>query len=242
MTTAPTRIPRGHAPRRISVVLLATLATLAATGAVLLARHDGGSSSNATNGIEGSGVAVTVTRHVPAFRAVDLAGSNNVTVHVGRRRMVVVRADANLVTRVTTTVRAGELVVGNHGSFTTKAPMNVEVTVPRLDMATLSGSGVVTVVGVQTSRFTARLPGAGALTVTGKVGQLDADLGGFGDVRLQGLEARDAVASVSGSGRLQVRALRSLRASVSGTGAIVYSGNPRTVTRSVTGTGSIAAG
>jgi hypothetical protein len=239
MTTAPTHIPREHARRRLYVVLLATLAVLLGTGVVLLTRHDGGSSSNATNGIQGSGVAATVTRHVPAFDAVDLAGSNNVTVHVGGRRTVVVRADDNLIQLVTTEVRAGKLLIADHGSFTTKTPMSIEVTVPTLAAASLSGSGGVAVDGVEAARFTASLSGSGVLTVTGTARRLEASLGGSGDLRLQGLESRDARATVSGSGRLQVQATRTLHALVPGTGAIFYSGNPKRVIRSVTGTGTI---
>jgi hypothetical protein len=239
MTTAPTPIPRGHAPHRLYVVLLATLAVLLATGVVLLARHDGGSSSNSTNVVQGSGIAAAVARHVPAFDALDLAGSNNVTVQVGGKRSVVVRADDNLIRSVTTEVRAGELVIANHGSFATKTPMSVEVTVPKLASVTLSGSGTVTVDGVETARFTATLSGSGVLTVTGAARRLDASLAGSGDLRLQGLASRDARATVSGSGRLQVRAARTLHASVPGSGAIFYSGNPERVIRNVTGTGAI---
>jgi Putative auto-transporter adhesin, head GIN domain len=239
MTTAPAPIPRGHAPRRVHVVLVATLVVLLGTGVVLLGRHDGGSSSNATNDIRGSGVAATVTRHVPAFDAVDLAGTNNVTVHVGGRRTVVVRADANLIRLVTTEVRAGTLVVADRGSFTTKAPMSIEVTVPTLAAASLSGSGGVAVDGVEAARFTASLSGSGALTVTGTARRLEAILAGSGDLRLQGLASRDARATISGSGRLQVRATGTLHASVPGSGAIFYSGNPEGVIKSVTGSGTI---
>lgn len=239
MTTAPTPIPHGHAPRRPHPVLLIALAALLAVGIVLLVRHDKRPSSS--SGVHGSGVAASVARHVPAFDAVDLVGSNNVTVHVGSERTVVVRADDNLLHLVTTEVRAGALVIASDGSFTTKTPMSVDVTVPRLERVTLSGSGNVVVDGVHAKRFVVRLPGAGALTVTGKAARLHATLGGSGDLRLQGLQARDAAVSVSGAGRLQVHVSGALRASVSGAGAIVYSGNPATVTRSVTGTGSIVA-
>lgn len=230
-TTAPTPIPRGHALRRINLVLLAMLVTLAATGVVLLARHDGGTSSSPMSRVASSGVAAAVARHVPAFDALDLAGSNNVIVYVGGKRSVVVRADDNLIRSVTTEVRAGELVIANHGSFATKAPMSVEVTVPKLASVTLSGSGTMTVDGVETARFTASLSGSGGLAVTGAARRLDASLAGSGDLRLQGLDSSDARATVSGSGRLQVRATRTLHASVPGSGAIFYSGcwRPRPV-------------
>jgi hypothetical protein len=100
-------------------------------------------------------------------------------------------------------------------------------------------SGGVAVEGVEAARFTSSLSGSGVLTVTGTARRLEASHEGSGDLRLQGLESRDACATVSGSGRLRVRATRTLHASVPGSGAIFYSGNPERVIKSVTGAGTI---
>jgi hypothetical protein len=79
------------------------------------------------------------------------------------------------------------------------------------------------------------------LVVSGTATTLEAALSGKGDVRLDGLAARDATATVSGTGRLLVNASHSLDATVSGTGAILYTGNPSELTKNVTGTGAITA-
>ena len=73
----------------------------------------------------GSGVAASEIRRLPAFTAVDLAGTNQMTVQVGEPQQVVVRADDNLIDKVVTQVRAGVLVVSDRGSFTTRSPMSV---------------------------------------------------------------------------------------------------------------------
>lgn len=57
---------------------------------------------------------------------------------------------------------------------------------------------------------------------------------GSGDV-----VARDALAAVSGSGRIVVKATRSLDASVTDDGVIQYEGNPAGIATSVTGSGAI---
>jgi len=77
---------------------------------------------------------------VAGFTGLDLAGSNNVTVIVGGPQSVVVRADSNLINHVTTGVVAGTLVIGDTGSFTTRTPMSVEVTVPSLTALNLSAT------------------------------------------------------------------------------------------------------
>lgn len=237
MTTVHTPISRGSAPHRLSLILLTLLVLLVAAGVVLIARHD----STTFTGAQGSGTRATQSRTVPAFTGVELAGSNVVAVHVGGKQTVAVSGDDNLLDRVTTQVRNGNLVIDNHGSFRTSAPMSIEVTVPTLAALTLSGSGTVVVDGVRGSSLMVRAPGSGAITVSGAVDRLDANLSGSGDLQLRGLTARDVEATVSGTGKLEVDATGTLEATVSGTGAIFYSGNPASVTRSVTGTGAILA-
>jgi Putative auto-transporter adhesin, head GIN domain len=238
MDTSAPHVSKGARQRRVYLAVLAALAAAAGTGVVLSARHDGGSSARS---VQGSGVPATQARHVGAFTAVDLAGSTSVTVRVGGSRAVVVRADDNLVRLVRTEVRNGELVIANRGSFTTKTPMTVSVTVPTLDRAMLAGSGALYVSGVRAERFSASLAGVGVFVATGRVGLLEARVSGTGNLRLERLAARDADVSIAGTGQIDVRVKGTLRAAVDGSGAIVYSGNPRVVSRSITGTGTIVA-
>ena len=239
MTAAPTSV-RPHGGRHRSTWVLGVLAFLLGGLAVALLYHFdvfGGSSSSTT---EGSGVAATQVRHLPAFDRVELAGSNNVFVRVGGKQSVVVRADDNLLDRVTTEVRSGNLVIGNRpGSFTTRGPMSVEVTVPSLQALTLSGSGNIAVDGTRAHGLEVALPGSGTLTASGRATRLDITVSGSGTAQFTGLIADDVRALVSGSGSIFVTATRRLDASVSGTGAILYSGNPQHVTKNVTGTGAI---
>jgi hypothetical protein len=229
---------RGLVLRPLHVGLLAVLLFLllltVALAVVLLVREE--SSSTA---LEGSGVSVTQTRTLPPFQAVELAGASEVTVHVGESQVVEVQADDNLVDRITTKVVGGALVIETRGSFTAVSPMTVSVAVPDLEAVTLSGSGAVRINGVNQQELQVQLPGDGLVAVTGEVDRLEASLAGTGDAQLQELIARDVVASVPGTGRLQVYATRSLDASVAGTGAIFYTGNPSDVKQSVTGTGAI---
>jgi hypothetical protein len=213
------------------------LLALLAVGVVLLMRHSTGESSSDV--IRGSGVTAAQARHVPAFTGVELAGSNNVIVHVGGKQSIVVRADDNLLRRVTTRVDADNLVIDTPGSFTTKSPMSVEVTVPTLTAVALRGSGNVVVAGLHAPRLNVTVPGSGVVRASGVADQLRVTLGGSGDVQLDQLAARDVTAVVSGSGRIVVTATRSLDASVSGSGAIFYGGDPTKVVTSITGSGAV---
>ena len=173
---------------------------------------------------------------------IDLAGSNNVTVVAGTRQSVVVHADSNLLSHVTTQVKAGTLIIGDVGSFDAKSPMYVEVSVPSLTALGLSGSGNITVTGIRASRLTVTVPGSGDISGRGSVTQLDISIDGSGDAQFSGLIARNVDAVISGSGSIFVTATQSLDARVPGSGAILYSGNPTQVTTSITGGGAVTPG
>ena len=217
------------------------LLILAAIGVVLLAR-DILPGSSRSSGVQGSGVAATSTRALPNFSGIDLAGSNNVTVVAGARQSVVVHADTNLLSHVTTQVKAGTLIIGNVGSFNAKSPMYVEISVPSLAVLDLSGSGNITVTGIRVSQLTVTLSGSGNVYASGSVTWLSISINGSGDAQFSGLIARNVDAVVSGSGSIFVTATQSLDAKVPGSGAILYSGNPAHVTTSITGSGAVTPG
>ena len=240
MSVAPTHPSTGHAPRGTTTAVLAVITIVAA--ALLLVRFEVVEDSSTPASVHGSGVTTVQSRELPPFTSVELSGSNEVHITVGGEQAVVVSADDNLIDRVTTNVVFGRLVVGNRpGSFTTEAPMRVDVTVPSLDGLALPGEGVITASGIRARILTVTLPGTGAIHASGVAKQLSVELGGTGDAELHGLAAREVSAILSGTGRIVVTATNSLDASVPGTGTIVYAGDPATITRSITGTGTIVA-
>jgi hypothetical protein len=235
VTPASAAPPRHHRLLWLGALAAAVLAGLAI--GLVAAREPSQERSSAD---DGSGHAVAVSRHVAPFTGVALAGANLVTVRVGAPQAVVVRGDDNLVGRVTTKVQRGELVIGNRGSFRTKAPMSVDVTVPTLDSLALGGSGQIVVEGVNAPSFAVALPGSGSLFVSGTTGRLDARLAGSGQMQLGELTSRDATVAIGGSGTVLVNVTRSLDASVSGSGVVAYFGGPPSVTTHVTGSGTVA--
>jgi hypothetical protein len=191
-----------------------------------------------TSSNRGSGVSVTERRTVAPFTDVELAGSNTVVIHVGHPQSVEVTGDDNLIDRITTVVRDGRLVVDDIGSFTTKARMGVDVSVPSLDGVQLSGTGTVTVDGVASDDFTAELGGEGTLVASGTAARLTAPLAGDGTLDLHDLVAIDGTARLDGTGTIRVHATSTLDATLTGTGTILYGGEP-TATIHRTGTGTV---
>jgi hypothetical protein len=238
MTLAPTPVRRRHRRGITPGLFLAAALVLGAIAVVLLVQHD--VFQRSSSGLEGSGVPTTQTRVVAAFTAVDLAGGNTVNVWVGGKRSVVVHGDDNLVDRVTTDVVSGTLTIGDvPGSFRTVTPMFVDIHVPSLDSLRLSGSGILSVTGIDTRVLNVALPGSGLIRAAGTATRLVVGLGGSGDAQLEQLTAGDVRAVVSGSGRIVVTATGALDATVSGSGVVVYRGHPAHVRTNVTGSGAV---
>jgi Putative auto-transporter adhesin, head GIN domain len=142
---------------------------------------------------------------------VDLPGFNNVVVRAGARQSVVVHADSNLLTRVTTRVRASRLVIGTTpGNLAAKSPMYVVVTLPSVEALILRGAGNITVSNLtlpsvealilrgrgnitvsnlDSRRLTVGLPGAGTIRATGRAAPLDVTISGSGTALLGQLVA-----------------------------------------------------
>ena len=241
MTTAPAPLDsEQRAGRSHRFWLIGILAVVLVGITAVITYAIASNSSSSSNTVQGSGRQVETSRTVPAFGSVDLAGSNNVTIHVGPEPSVQVYGDDNLVDRVTTHVDAGTLVIANRpGSFSTSSPMRVEVSTPSLSELTLSGSGTITVIGVERPRLTVTISGSGIVVASGKTERLLVTVSGSGQAELGSIVATAVQAVVSGSGAIVVTATESLDASVPGSGSIVYGGNPSDVTKSVTGSGAI---
>ena len=198
MTSAPFRLPHPVSHRRVAEALLIALLAALAGGFVLA----GGLGDDTSNVTVGSGTVVSEERTLPAFSAVDLAGTSALTVRAGERQRVAVRTDDNLLEEVTTNVRHGELVIGDGpGSFRTSG-MTTEVTVPYLSAISLSGTGAIAVHAVDAERFAVKLTGTGTITVDGRADWLRADLRGSGTIDLAGMNARHVTSTVLGTGTI----------------------------------------
>lgn len=204
--------------RKLVIVLTLLVFVLASTVVVLAAeRHRGGSSTRV-----GSGHAVSVTRVTGPFAGVDVRATAAVAVRTGAKTTVVVHGDDNIVPLIRTEIVGGTLVISDHGSYRTNAPLTVTVTTPTLTNAALDGTG--------------------RLDLAGTASALDLRLAGTGLLDARNLTSQTVRALVAGTGTIRVTVRRLLDATVSGTGSIVYYGHPARVQTHVSGTGAVVGG
>jgi len=209
--------------------------------------------------VRGDGSVAVRKRDLPAFHAVRVEGSLDVTVKVGPPRSVTVEIDENLQALLSTRVRDDTLVISTEGSIRPSGRAGVEVTVPELRRLQLVGSGDVAVEG-GAGALDLEVRGSGDLRWQGEVSTLQAAVGGSGNAHLQGhaallraevkgsgdidasrLEAVDVEARVKGSGDIELKvAGGKLSAEVDGSGDIRWRGTAASERVAVHGSGGVS--
>lgn len=117
--------------------------------------------------------------------------------------------------------------------------VTVEITLPDLPEASITGSGDLSIEDIDQDEIELEITGSGSINVSGEVKLLSAKISGSGDVDAKELKADIAELRVSGSGGIKAQATEILSARVSGSGDIKVWGNPAKRDTRVSGSGDI---
>jgi hypothetical protein len=129
----------------------------------------------------------------------------------------------------------------NAAKLTGSGDVNIDaIRTPAFETA-LTGSGDLAVAHLETGRLTATLTGSGDLTLNGRAGRADTAVRGSGDLKAAGLAVETLAGSVTGSGDLTVGPARQANLTVTGSGDIAVAGHPACTT-SKHGSGDIRCG
>ena len=212
------------------VLLLITVIALAACGG-------GGLRTE----VRGSGTLTTQTRGVSGFDRILVSGPGVVHVAITGTESLEVQAEDNILGALTIEVVDGRLELGHeaHTNIVPTRDITYTITVAQLDGVSIGGSGELDVAALATSAFSVSISGSGAVTPSGRTGELSVEISGSGRYLGADLAADEAVVAVSGSGEAIVNATHSLTAAVSGSGSIRYLGDP-VLDREISGSGFIA--
>ncbi|MES2428648.1 MAG: head GIN domain-containing protein [Bacteroidota bacterium] len=203
-------------------------------------------------------------RHLTGFHAVNVSGSFDVIITQGSTESVRVEAPADVIREVLTDVKGGTLNIYNKnhvswGNIFGNKKIVVYVSIKDVTGISLTGSGDVSFKGgINANNLRIQLTGSGDLGGRVNAKYLEGSVTGSGDVKLSGhaddqkvnvtgsgdytagdLTTINTMVSVGGSGDAAVNASESLKASVTGSGDIHYSGHPKNVAKSKTGSGDI---
>lgn len=183
-------------------------------------------------------------RSLPAFKTIKSKSAFTLLVEVGKAQSVVIKGDEKFISRVSTEVFGDELVVSLKGSNTINISDTAQViiTLPELSKLRMEGAGKTSINNVSGPRLDISYEGAGMLTANGKVKSLNLKAQGVGLVDTKNLIAEQADVNLEGVGAVKVYASERLVAKVQGVGSLNYYGNPRSISKSVEGIGSVHAG
>lgn len=212
-------------------------------------------------------IANTEDRKVSAFKGISISGSYDYYIKQGSTNAVRVEAPAKLSPYIVTEVKDGVLNVytknhTNWGNIFNNEKIAVYITVKDINSIQFSGSGDVYFrEGINSTDMRITMSGSGDLTGKINATSVECSLSGSGDIRLSGraenakvklvgsgdLSARElqtvnTYVEVVGSGDASVNASGSLNAKLSGSGDINYRGNPKSVSKSKSGSGDINRG
>lgn len=205
-------------------------------------------------------------RNVSGFKGISLSGSYDYFITQGATEGVRIEAPAKLLPYIVTEVKNGILQVytKNHTDWNIfrSEKIAIYINAKEINSVQLSGSGdVFFKEGINATNLRVTLSGSGDIRGRVNVTDIDCNLTGSGDIQLsgraenakvkvvgsgdfsgKGMQTTNTYAEVVGSGDADVSATESLNARVSGSGDISYSGNPKNLKKSKSGSGSIRRG
>lgn len=194
--------------------VLALLLPLAACG-MNWSDDDGGA------GVPGTGAGNTRSYAVTGFTAIDQRGPDNVDVRVGSGFSVRAEGDPDVLDRVKIVHDGQRLRISRtRSSFGwSSGAARIFVTMPRIESASLAGSGDIAVDRIDGAAFAGNIAGAGSLSL-GRVAveSLQLSIAGAGNVSAAGEVQRFSV-SIAGSGDVDAAQLRAGGATIKIAGA-----------------------
>jgi hypothetical protein len=180
-------------------------------------------------------------RALTGFSRLENASGVTVAVTEGSDAAVAVTIDSNLQSRLLTEIQGDKLVIRSQGAILPSGGSLVTVQMPYLTAAVSSGSGQISIKGVETPHdLSLSSEGSGSMQYEGTTDALSLLVTGSGAIKLSGSGAALA-AKVSGSGTLEAAGFPVTSAVLEndGSGSMTAQVNDGTVSLTVHGSGSI---
>ena len=190
-------------------------------------------------GIAGSGNRKTEKRELKPFKAIDTQGAYEIIVTCQKPASFEIEADDNILPLIKTDVHDGVLSVSSDERYNSSKAVVLRITLPELTEVTSHGAGDITIADANGDSLKIESMGAASVKAAGKVKTATISSTGAGDIDAAQLQAATAKVNVTGAANVKVFASDQLDVNVTGVGSVNYSGNPKTVNKSVGGLGSV---
>lgn len=189
-------------------------------------------------GIAGNGHVVTDTRPVADFAEIEANGGFMIEWRNGPPSLTIT-TDENLLKYITAENEEHRLRLHSRGNLRPSHHINIVISSTTRSGAKLTGAAQLTANQLSGPNFAIQSTGAAKVHLDGKVDDLITDMTGASKLEADSLQTRTAEISSTGASKAEVAVSESLKVSITGAGKVVYSGNPPTVEKHVSGAGSI---
>lgn len=213
---------------------------------------------------------ISETRELGAFSSINMRGIGKLSVNQGKEQEVTIEGDQIAISRITTNVRDGKLVIDvgrdwvekiSAGfDFLSSQEIRIHITVKDLNELEVAGAADIEATDIKAGDFNLKLigasnikvmnfradslrteiPGAGKVRIDGKVKDQTVTLAGAGNFSGHDLESKTAKVTLSGVGSAQLWVTDELDVTIAGVGSVEYFGKP-TINQSLTMLGKVSS-
>ncbi|MFN8361547.1 MAG: head GIN domain-containing protein [Candidatus Kapaibacterium sp.] len=216
--------------------------------------------SKAGDCLDGSGNIVGENHAVRSFHKIIVETEATVILSQDKSQSLHVQADDNLQNVIETKIDNGTLKISVPKCVNPSKNITVFVSMNDVDELTLagngkilapssittenikfvvSGSGEIKFDEVHAEHITTQVLGNGTITLRGNAISHTVESVGSGEVHAYDLKAINSKLSVAGAGKCEVNADNQLDVKITGSGSVSYNGNPETLHKEITGSGSL---
>ena len=188
--------------------------------------------------IMGNGHIVTDTRSVSDFSEIEAGGAFEVEWRSGPTSLSVT-TDENLLHYISSENVDHQLRLHSGGNLWPTHHIKVSISSPSREGAKLTGAARLTANQLSGHSFAVESTGAAKIILDGNVGDLVTDMTGASKLEAASLQTKTAEISSTGASHAEVAVSETLKVSITGAGKVIYSGNPPTIEKHITGAGSI---
>ena len=189
-------------------------------------------------GIRGNGDIKTEERPTAAFAELDAGGAFAIEWHNGSPALQIT-TDENLLPLIESDVVDNTLRLRTREHIWPTRGIKVVISSPNRTGGKMRGAVKLIVTQLSGPTFALESKGASEVTLDGSVDRLLVDMTGASQLAADKLQAKTAEISTTGAGDAEVAVSDTLKVVITGAGKVTYSGNPPTISKQITGAGSI---
>lgn len=192
--------------------------------------------------IRGEGQVATERRAISGFEQITVSGATSIYISKKDSFSVEVKAFANLLPYLQTTVSNNKLKIGfEPGSSILNDNSEARISMPHIsELATYGSANIIAGGSYQNNVFTAITSGSGNIFApAGTADQLKLTLEGSGSIDAMEMVAVDATIYIEGSGQAFIHLTGKLNVKILGSGVLFYKGNPVSIASDIQGSGKL---